>query len=205
MRSIFSLGSFSASNRRFSFLCVGRVEWLIPGSYLLKGSLKPGVLFGYSKNREDETMALVFTKSIKNELRCAIHRRYGRRAAPRKDLVLNHIHNKGEDVDSPSVEGNLYQHVRAVKWKFSIVVNNDLAIDEKMESWHPKGIGKPNIMDYGTVNLTPNRSSALSPLSDRENGPMWVGVCSVRLANVRKDYDDVNTESAPAQGVASWG
>lgn len=40
------------------------------------------------------------------------------------------------------------------------------------------------------MNLTPNRSSALSPLSDRENvynpNPMWVGVCSVRLANVAK-------------------
>jgi len=35
-------------------------------------------------------------------------------------------------------------HVRAVKWKFSLVVNNDLAIYEKRESWHPKGIGKPN-------------------------------------------------------------
>lgn len=64
-----------------------RVEWLIPGSYLLKGSLKAGVQFGYSKKREDETMALVFTKSIKSELRCAIHRRYGRSLSSAKGML----------------------------------------------------------------------------------------------------------------------
>lgn len=52
---------------------------------MLKGSLKPGVLFGYSKKREYETMALVFTKSIKNELR--IYRRYGRSVNSAKGML----------------------------------------------------------------------------------------------------------------------